>query len=609
MFTLKLALLPALLVLALMPRHSSAAGPFREDPPARDARVEALLAQMTLEEKVGQMTQVDFAALKDLSDITKYSLGSILCGGNTDPPDITPAGWVKAYEDCQAAAFKSRLKVPILFGIDAVHGHNNVDGAVIFPHNVGLGSTRDPALVERASRITAKEVAGTGMRWTFAPCIAVARDERWGRTYESFGEDPSLVSELGAAAIRGLQGKSLAEPSSVLACAKHYVGDGGTTTGVDQGNTVVDEATLRRIHLPPYVAAIQAGAGSVMASYSSWNGAKLHGNRHLLTDLLKQELGFNGLIVSDWAAIDQLGDDYRQDVEASINAGLDMVMIPNGPDKKNNYVEFIDDLIGLVKSGAVAHERIDDAVRRILRVKLDMGLFENPHTDPALTAAIGSPAHREVARQCVRQSLVLLKNEHQALPLNPAIKRLHVAGKAANDVGIQCGGWTIAWQGAEGKVTSGGTTILEAARAAVSPDTKVTYSVDGSGAEGAEAVLVVIGETPYAEMMGDRKDLSLSADDQALLKRARAAGAPVTTVLLSGRPLILGEALDQTDALIAAWLPGTEAGGVADVLFGKHAPSGKLPHTWPRAMSQVPCNVGDPVEGEPLFPYGFGLSY
>lgn len=573
--------------------------------------VEALLGTMTLDEKVGQMTQADLNALKDKADIQRYALGSVLCGGNSDPPDITPAGWAKAHDECQGWALRTRLKVPLIFGIDAVHGHNNVDGAVIFPHSIGLGAAHNPDLVEQAARVTALEVAGTGIRWTFAPCIAVARDERWGRTYESFGEAPELVQALGAAAVRGLQGgaRLSADPTSVLACAKHFLGDGGTTGGKDQGNTECDEATLRRIHLPGYAAAIRAGVGSIMVSYSSWNGAKMHGNRHLLTDVLKGELGFDGLLVSDWAAIDQLGPDYKADVEAAINAGLDMIMIPNGPGQKNNYVEFIANLKALVAEGEVPRVRIDDAVRRILRVKLRMGLAERPMSDPALTARVGSAEHRRVARECVRQSLVLLKNEGKALPLARGLSRIHIAGRAADDLGMQCGGWTIAWQGKTGPVTRGGTTILAALREAAGPGTRVTYSADGSGAAGADVALVVVGEMPYAEMMGDRADLGLAPDDLAVIRRAKAAGVRVVTVLLSGRPLVLGPALERSDAFVAAWLPGTEGQGVADVLFGADTPTGRLPHTWPRGMEQVPANVGDPVPGEPLFPYGFGLSY
>src|SRR6266404_7941015 len=396
------------------------AGARAEGPVNYDQQADALLAQMTLEEKIGQMTQVDSQAIKDMADIQRYFLGSVLSGGGSDPsPDNSAGSWLKLSSEVQSWALKTRLNIPLIYGIDAVHGHNNVDGAVIFPHNIGMGATRNAALVERAARVTAEEVAGTGIRWGFAPCVAIARNERWGRTYESFGESPELVSELGAAEVSGLQGGQPGDNStSVLACAKHFLADGGTQNGVDRGNTVCDEATLRKIYLPPYVAAIKAGVGSIMVSYSSWNGRKMHGNQYLLTEVLKSELGFKGFLVSDWAAIDEMSNDYRSDIETSINAGLDMIMIPNGPGQHNSYVEFITLLSNLVIEGRVPQARIDDAVRRILRVKSQMGLFDRSGSDPALTAAVGSAQHRQVARECVQQSLVLLKNGNHALPLS-----------------------------------------------------------------------------------------------------------------------------------------------------------------------------------------------
>jgi beta-glucosidase len=530
----------------------------------------------------------------------------MLSGGSSDPAaGNTAQDWLNAVNNFKSWALKTRLKIPLLYGIDAVHGHNNIDGAVIFPHHIGLGATRDAKLVEQAERTTALEVAGTGIRWAFDPCIAVAQNERWGRTYESFGESTELVSELGTAAVRGLQGDL--GPNSVLACAKHFLGDGGTQNGVDQGNTICDEATLRKLYLPPYRAAIQAGAKSIMVSYSSWNGKKMHGNKYLLTDVLKGELGFQGFLVSDWAAIDQISADYKSDIEASINAGQDMIMIPNGPGQKNNYVDFITGLKALVAENKVSQARIDDAVRRILRVKFQLGLFENPGTDPALTAAIGSAEHRHVARACVRESLVLLKNSNHALPLAKNLKRLVVVGEAADDIGVQCGGWTIDWQGRAGAVTHGGTTILAAIRQAVSPETQVIFSSDGNETKGADAIVVVVGERPYAEMKGDRKTLDLAASDLALIEKAKAAGVPVTTILFSGRPLVLGRALDASDAFIAAWLPGTEGQGVADVLFGDFKPTGKLPRAWPASNEQLSTSAMQ--AGKPLFPYGFSLSY
>ena len=586
-----------------------AAGAFAQQGSApTDQRVESLLAQMTLDEKIGQMVQVDMMALKDKADIQKYFLGSMLSGGNSDPVDNRPETWLKTVNEYQSWALKTRLKIPLIYGIDAVHGHNNIDGAVIFPHHIGLGATHNPALVEHAEHITALEVAGTGIRWAFAPCIAVAQNERWGRTYESFGDSTELVSELGAAAVRGFQGKKLSDTTSVLACAKHYIGDGGTKDGVDQGNDVCDEATIRKLYLPPYQAAIKAGVGSIMVSYSSWNGKKMHANKYLLTDVLKGELGFKGFLVSDWAAIDQISPDFKNDIEKSINAGLDMVMIPYGPGKPNNFVEFIQDLKQLVAEKKVPMTRIDDAVRRILRIKFEMGSFENPYTDPSLTAAIGSAEHRAVARECVRQSLVPLKNSNHTLPLAKNLKHLVVVGAAADDIGIQCGGWTIAWQGATGNVTHGGTTILTAIRNTVAPGTQVTFSPDGSDVKGADAVIVVVGEMPYAEMKGDRSDLKLSPADVALVQKAKAAGAPVVTLLLSGRPLILGAALDASDSFLAAWLPGTEGQGVADVLFGDYKPTGTLPRQWPRDNNGLATRAVEPTASAPLFPQGFSAS-
>jgi beta-glucosidase len=570
-----------------------------------DSRVEGLIARMTLDEKIGQMVQVDSGALTDKADVQKYFLGSVLSGGSSDPAAGNSAqSWLDLVTGFENQALQTRLKIPILYGIDAVHGHNNIDGAVIFPHHIGLGATRDPQLVEQAEHVTAEEVAGTGIRWAFAPCIAVAQDEHWGRTYESFGETPEMVAELGAASVRGFQGEQL-NAGSVLACAKHFIGDGGTLGGKDQGNAVCDEVTLRNLYLPPYRAAIKAGVGSIMVSYSSWNGAKMHGNKYLLTDVLKGELGFQGFLVSDWAAIDQLSPDYKNDIAQSVNAGLDMVMIPNGPGKPNNYVEFIEDLKELVADGTVSTGRVDDAVRRILRIKLQMGLFDSPSMDAKLTAAIGSPEHREVARACVRESLVLLKNENTILPLSKHLKHLVVMGAAGDDLGVQCGGWTIDWQGRRGEVTHGGTTILSAIRQAVSPETKVTFSADGSEVQNADAVIVIVGEMPYAEMKGDRKKLNLSPKDVALIAKANKSGAPVTTILLSGRPLILDSALADSGAFVAAWLPGTEGQGVADVLFGDYKFMGKLPRTWPSSNEHVATSdKADP----PLFPFGFGLT-
>lgn len=571
---------------------------------AAEEPVDALLAKMTLDEKIGQMTQVDMAALKDRTDVQKYFLGSVFSGGDSDPADNRPGTWLQAVTEIRAQALHTRLKIPLLYGVDAVHGHNNILGAVIFPHHIGLGATHDPSLVEKAERVTAEEVAGTGIRWAFDPCVAVSRDIRWGRSYESFGQSPELVSEMGVASVRGLQGERL-NKNSVLACVKHFAGDGGTEGGKDQGNTVCDEATLRKLYLPPYAAAIKSGAQSIMVSFSSWNGQKMHGNKYLLTDVLKNEMGFQGFLVSDWAAIDQLSPNYKNDIETSINAGLDMAMIPNGPGQNNNYREFIADLKDLVASGKVSQVRIDDAVRRILRVKFQMGLFDAAD-DSALTAAIGSTAHRQVARECVSESLVLLKNSNHMLPLKKNLKHITVVGKGADNIGIQCGGWTIEWQGKTGNVTSGGTTLLAAIKKTVGPETQVVYSPDGSNLQSPDVVIVTVGEQPYAEFKGDRPELNLAPADAALIAKAKAARVPVVTLLYSGRPLVLGSALEQSDAFIAAWLPGTEGEGMTDVLFGDKAPSGKLPRIWPANNNQLSV---DHLAGEPQFPLGFGLTY
>lgn len=610
-------------VLATGPASAPAAVPAGQQALLRfEPEIDALIARMTLDEKVGQMTQPDQMFLAAPSDVATYHLGSLLSGGDSDPKRSNSfADWREMIGAYHAEADKSRLRIPLLYGVDAVHGHNNVVGAVVFPQQIGLGATRDAALVEEVARVTAKEVRATGANWTFAPCVTVPRDERWGRTYEGFAEDTSLVRELGAAAVRGLQGDSLADPLRVAACAKHYVGDGGTLFGtgrrdernprsgrLDQGDVPLDEATLRRIHLSPYVDAIAAGVATIMPSYSSWNGEKCSGSRRLLTEILKDELGFQGFLISDYAAIDQLPGDYRSDIKQSIGAGMDMVMVPQ------KYQEFIATLKSLVEAGELELSRIDDAVRRILRVKFAMGLKPGVRVaaDPALEASFGSAEHRELARRAVRQSLVLLKNAGRTLPLARELKRVHVAGRGASDMPMQAGGWTVYWQGlrASGKPEARipGTTILEGIRAAVSPATSVTYSKDGLGAKGADAVVVVVGEEPYAEFEGDALDLALGEADRAAIAEARRAGAPLVVVLLSGRPMVVTEELAQADAFVAAWLPGSEGAGVADVLFGAHPPTGKLPMSWPRSTAQIPINLGD-TSYDPLFPYGYGLGY
>lgn len=587
---------------------------------ANDREINELLAKMTLEEKIGQMTQAEQDALKDVNDIENYFLGSLLSGGNSDPKEGNSLqAWTDMYDRLQAHSAKTRLQIPLLYGVDAVHGHNNVLGAVIFPHNIGLGCTRNPKLVEKAARVTAEEVRATGINWAFAPCVTVPRDERWGRTYEGYGEMPELARMLGEAAVRGLQGDDLSNPLSVLACAKHFAGDGGTTYGtgipkggdskerspLDQGDTRLSEQELKDLHMQGYVTAIKAGVASIMPSYNSWNGVKVSGSKRLMTEILKQEMGFEGFLISDYNALEELPGDSRSQIAQSINAGMDMVMVPQ------RYREFFNTLRDLVKEGKVPLSRIDDAVRRILRVKFAMGLMDkkrNQLADRSLQKRFGSSAHRQVARECVRESLVLLKNDNHVLPVSPKMARIHVAGKSADDIGNQCGGWTVAWQGQSGNVTTGGTTILQAIQSTVSKNTKVTFSKDGSGAAGADLGIVVIGETPYAEMLGDREDLTLGKEDVEAIENMKKAGIRVVAVLVSGRPMIIESVLGKCDGFVAAWLPGTEGQGVADVLFGAYRPTGKLSFSWPRSMAQIPINFGD-ANYDPLFKYGYGLTY
>ena len=601
---------------------------------AHDAEIKAMLEKMSLAEKVGQMTQPDIGSIKEMNDITTLALGSILSGGSSDPVTGNKlSDWGARYDDCQNRALKSRLGIPLIYGVDAVHGHNNILGAVIFPHNIGLGCTRNPKLVKEIARITAREVRASGIQWTFAPSVAVPRDIRWGRTYEGFSEDPVVVALLGTAAVRGLQGADLSGRESVAACAKHFIGDGGTEfkSGggegmLDQGDVRLDEATLRAVHIAGYLSAIKAGVATIMPSYSSWNGVKCSGNKHLLTDILKNELGFAGFLISDYNAIDQLvspvsddsapesnnaagqvrSSDYKACIGISINAGMDMVMLTD------RYKEFIISLQELVKEGKVPISRIDDAVTRILRVKFAMGMMgAEPNLWPnrELQQQFGSQTHRMVARQAVAESVVLLKNENSLLPVKTMPRRIHVAGRGADDLGMQCGGWTVGWQGERGAITPGGTTLLDAIRNAVGKTTEVTYTPDGSQSAGADLGIVVVGEAPYAEMKGDRYDLSLSEQDAEVFAAVKTTGMPVVVIVLSGRPMILGDLADKADAILAAWLPGTEGAGVVDVLTGAAPANGKLSFTWPRSMEQVPFGHTEKEIENPQFPIGFGLRY
>ena len=575
------------------------------DAPIEDM-VENLLSLMTLEEKIGQMAQID-RMYAEGGVVSEYNIGSVLSGGGSVPYDNTPEGWANMYDGFQQDALSTRLGIPIIYGVDAIHGHNNLPGATIFPHNIGLGATRDPDLVRLTSQITAIEVAATGLDWTFGPCITVPQDERWGRTYEGFSEDPGLTAELGKAAIEGYQGDDLADGNTILACVKHYLGDGGTTGGVDRGNTEVTEEFLREMYLYPYEKALEVPVGSVMPSFSSWNGVKMHANSYLLTDVLKEELGFEGFIITDWQGLNEIDGSEREsmskiDIEVGINAGVDMVMVPD------DYLGFITFLTELVSEGKVSQERIDDAVRRILTIKFKLGLFENPYTDRSNIDSIGSEEHREIARQAVRESMVLLKNENSLLPLSKDIDSIVVVGSKGDNIGNQCGGWTLSWQGSTSDRFEG-TSILEAIENTVSENTEVTFSIDGSEIPSdADVAIVVLGENPYAEFTGDDDDLSLLTPDKDVLNNVTDTGIPIIVIILSGRPMIITDEIDQMDALIAAWLPGTEGQGIADVIFGDYAPTGKLSYTWPSSMDQIPINDTDGSQGS-LFPFGFGLTY
>jgi beta-glucosidase len=580
-------------------------------------RVADLLSRMSLQEKAGQMTQAERGAVGGGADVAAYSLGSLLSGGGSTPTPNTPDAWAKMIDGFQLRAQATRFQVPLIYGVDAVHGHNNLAGATIMPHNIGIGAARDPRLAEETGAVTAAEVRATGIPWDFAPCLCVSRDERWGRSYESFGEDPALVQSM-ETMIQGLQGRAdgrdLSRNDKVLATAKHFVGDGGTaygssTTGtytIDQGVTTVTRQQLDDIHLAPYRTAVRRGIGTVMPSYSSLDivgdgkgAVKMHARGDMINGVLKDGMGFGGFVISDWNAIDQLPGDYAAHVRTAVNAGVDMMMVPY------SYKDFTSTLVDEVKAGRISEKRIDDAVSRILTQKFRLGLFEHPYADTSGAAAIGSPAHRAVARRAAAESQVLLKNSGGLLPLKKS-EKVYVAGSNADDLGNQTGGWTITWQGASGTHTQG-TTILQGMRDAGGD---VTYSKDASAPTGGYDVgVVVVGETPYAEGVGDvgnGHSLQLPASDQAAVDKVCAAMKCVVLVV-SGRPQLIGDRLGEIDALVASWLPGTEGEGVADVLYGKRSFIGQLPVTWPKSESQLPINVGD-ASYDPQFPYGWGLT-
>ncbi|UXB30414.1 exo 1,3/1,4-beta-D-glucan glucohydrolase [Stenotrophomonas maltophilia] len=594
--------------------------------PALEKRITDLMAAMTVEEKVGQLVQGDIASLTP-DDVRRYRLGSILAGGNSDPGgryDASPAEWLAladAFYDASMDTSKGGKAIPLLFGIDAVHGQSNIIGATLFPHNIGLGATRNPELLRQIGGITALETRVTGMEWTFAPTVAVPQDDRWGRSYEGYSESPEVVASYAGAMVEGLQGRvgtpEFLDGRHVIASVKHFLGDGGTTDGKDQGDTRISEPDLVRIHAAGYPPAIAAGAQTAMASFNSVNGEKMHGHRHYLTDVLKGRMNFGGFVVGDWNGHGQVKGCTTTDCPATINAGLDMAMA------SDSWKGFYETTLAAVKDGRITPQRLDDAVRRILRVKFRLGLFEagRPSTRAVggQFALIGAPAHRAVARQAVRESLVLLKNQNGVLPLSPK-QRILVAGDGANDVGKQAGGWTLNWQGTgtTRKDFPNADSIYEGiAHQARAAGGEAVLAVDGRYAVKPDLAVVVFGEDPYAEFQGDRPTLAYkpgNETDLALLKRLKADGIPVVAVFLSGRPLWVNREINAADAFVAAWLPGSEGAGIADVLLRgsdgrvQHDFKGKLSFSWPRTATQYANNVGQ-KDYDPLFAFGFGLTY
>ncbi len=607
--------------------------------------IDRLLGEMTLAEKVGQMTQAEKYSITP-DEVAEHGIGSVLSGAGGNPVPNTLEAWADMVASFEHGAQRSRLGIPLLYGVDAVHGNTNVHGATVFPHNIGLGAAGDPDLVRRVARVTADELLAIGVRWDFAPPVSVPQDIRWGRTLEAYSEDVELVTELGMAFLRELQevGDGLTEPRSVLGCVKHYVADGGTSwlsagvhaesvgdstetiseerqrileehdnefgdlyehgiwgQRVDQGVADISEGELRRVHLPPYVAAIANGARNIMVSLSSWRDTKLHAHRYLLTDVLKSELGFDGFLISDWLALEYLDDDYYKSVVLGINAGLDMVMVPH------DWRRFMEALTRAAETGDVAMDRIDDAVRRVLRVKAEMGLFDGVRPDQATMAAFGSASHRAVAREAVAKSLVLLVN-NGGLPLRKDAGLVYIAGDAADDIGLQCGGWTIEWRGLPGGDIPG-TTLLQAVGQATSAGTEVIYDAGGHFEDRiADVGLVVVAEPPYAEMTGDRADLTLPSRDIALIGRMRAQCRTLVGILYTGRPLLISDQVELFDGLVVAWLPGSEGAGITDVLFGDVPFTGKLSYTWPRNDEQIPLAALEASPDPPLWPRGHGLE-
>ncbi|WP_301720482.1 glycoside hydrolase family 3 protein [Pseudidiomarina terrestris] len=594
--------------------------------PAIEQRITELLAEMTLEQKVAQMIQPE---IRDISveDMRRYGFGSYLNGGGAFPNNdkyATPQDWIALAESMYQASVddsQDGSTIPTMWGTDAVHGHNNVIGATIFPHNIGLGAANNPELIEQIAAVTAREVMVTGIDWVFAPTVAAAQNLRWGRTYESYSENPAIVRDYAAAIVRGLQGtpgENFLSEQHVISTVKHFVGDGGTTDGIDQGNTEVDEETLSRVHAQGYVGGLEAGAQTVMASFNSWNGEKIHGSEYLLTDVLKQKMGFDGFVVGDWNGHGQIPGCSNHDCPQAANAGLDVYMVPTGA-----WKPLYENLVQQVRDGIIPQTRVDDAVRRILRVKMRAGLFNKP--SPAQrplagkTELIGSDAHRAIARDAVRQSLVLLKNNGQLLPLNPS-QHILVAGSGADNIGQQSGGWTISWQGTGNTNADfpGGTSIYAGiAEQVEQAGGKAVLAPTGTYQDQPDVAVVVFGEEPYAEGNGDIANLDYqrgNATDLALLQQLQADGIPVVALFISGRPMWVNPELNAADAFMAIWLPGSEGAGVADVILRNAAGEiqypvqGKLPFSWPAHPAQADRRSVS-TDNPPLLPQGFGLAY
>ncbi|HEV7715373.1 MAG TPA: glycoside hydrolase family 3 N-terminal domain-containing protein, partial [Steroidobacteraceae bacterium] len=593
---------------------------------AIEARVQDLLKRMTLEEKVGQVVQADIASVTP-DEARTYHLGSILNGGNSAPGGdefAPPAKWLELADAFYAASVDEsggRAAIPLIWGTDAVHGHSNIVGATLFPHNVGLGAMRDPALMQKIAAATAEEVRTTGMEWTFAPTVTVPQDVRWGRAYEGYSEDPAVVASYTGVFVRGLQGDpsqpDFLKPPHVLATTKHFLADGGTDQGHDQGDAKISETTLRDIHGAGYAPALEAGVQTVMASFSSWNGVKITGHRGLLTEVLKGRMNFEGFVVSDWNAHAQVAGCTRDNCPQAINAGLDMYMAPD------SWKGLYKNLLAQARSGVIPGARLDDAVTRILRVKVRMGLFEAgpPSKRPygGRFELLGSPEHRAIARAAVRESLVLLKNDNGLLPLKPG-QHFLVAGDGADNIAKQSGGWTLTWQGTglDNKLFPGATSVWGGIRAVVTAaGGSAELSVNGQFKQKPDAAIVVFGENPYAEFQGDIGTLQLHEGGDAALKimrRLRAQSIPVVAVFLSGRPLWMNREINASTAFVAAWLPGSEGAGIADVLYRKtdgavaYDFTGRLPFSWPRLVTQDLHKTGQPGYN-PLFAFGYGRRY